>query len=293
MAIEAISNNQDKTGEALKAQRFQMLEDIARELAGEVVFPTCFDVILRVRKLLNDPDVSLQTIASAVSVEPLISAKLLQLANSVAFNPQGQKIVDLKTAVSRLGLNALRTAAMNIVMTQMLRAKGLSHFADITRALWDHTIRTAAAARIVAQSAKARLNADEAMLAGLVHDLGAFYMLYRATQYDELLSRPDTIKYLMAQWHESIGVSLLNALQIPDEIVEATIDHDHPRPVPAAVRNLSDVVYIANILSGTHFEWQLQDNAQNQELQMTVVEKYGHLQAEIDSLVAEMRSTFA
>ena len=68
----------------------------------------------------------------------------------------------------------------------------------------------------------ARINPDQAFLAGLVHDLGAFYMLYRAAQYEELRMRPDTVKYLMLQWHEGIGVSLLNALGLPEEIIKLT-----------------------------------------------------------------------
>lgn len=52
------------------------------------------------------------------------------------------------------------------------------------------------------------------MFAGLVHDMGAFYMLYRAVQYEDLRQRPETVKYLIAQWHESLGVSLLGALEV-------------------------------------------------------------------------------
>lgn len=281
----------DKTGEALKAQRFTMLEDIAKELAGEVIFPTCFDIILRLRKLLNDPDASMASIAAGVSVEPLISAKLLQLANSAAFNAEGNRVTDLKTAITRLGLNAVRTAAMTIVMTQMLRAKGMSGFSELTRTLWEHTVRTAAAARIIAGTVP-RMNPEEAMLAGLVHDLGAFYMLYRATQYDELRDRPDTIKYLMVQWHESIGVSLLNALGVPEVIVEATVDHDHLRPLPNPVRSLGDVLYIANMLSGGHFEWLMQDQASGPDHLIPLEQKYAHLLPDIEALADEMRGSF-
>lgn len=282
----------DKTGDALKAQRFTMLEDIAKELAGEVIFPTCFDIILRLRKLLNDPNASMASIAAGVSVEPLISAKLLQLANSVAFNPDGNKATDLKAAITRLGLNVVRTAAMTIVMTQMLRAKGMSGFSELTHTLWEHTVRTAAAARIIARTVP-RMNPEEAMLVGLIHDLGAFYMLYRATQYDELRDRPDTIKYLMVQWHESIGVSLLNALGVPEVIVEATVDHDNLRPLPNPVRSLGDVLYIANMLSGGHFEWLMQDKDGGQEYLLPLEQKYAHLRPEIEALTQEMLGSFA
>ena len=286
------SDDLDKKGDALKAQRFQMLADIAKELSGEVIFPTYFDAVLRLRKVLQDPGQSIGGIAAAVSIEPLISAKLLHLANSVAFNPEGREVVDLKSAISRLGINAVRTAAISIVMSQLMRAKGMAAFAELTHSLWDHSIKTAAAARIIAKNLT-RLNPEEAMLAGLIHDLGAFYMLYRATQYEELRHRPDSVKYLIVQWHESIGVSLLNALGMPNEITEATVDHDHLRPTPVTVRTFSEVLYIANMLAGGHFEWLMQDQPDSPAELAILNEKYGYLTPEIDALVVEMHASFA
>lgn len=292
MTDSSFTNDPDKKGDALKAQRFQMLEDIAKELAGEVVFPTYFDAILRLRKILQDPDQSMAEIAAAVAIEPLISAKLLHLANSVAFNPDGREVVDLKSAIMRLGLNAVRSAALSIVMNQLLRARGMAEYSVMTQGLWEHSIKTSAAARVIARSAS-RLNADEAMLAGLIHDLGAFYMLYRATQYDELRHRPDSIKYLIIQWHESIGVSLLNALGIPEEIVDATIDHDRLRLPPSPIRNLRDVIYVANMLAGGHFEWLMQEQEDTTGHLAAIETMYGHLHPEIDALTSEMRAAFA
>lgn len=286
----AFSNDPDKRGEDLKAQRFQMLADIAKELSGEVVFPTYFDAVLRLRKALHDPEQSIANLSRVISAEPLISAKLLHLANSVAFNPNGNEILDLKTAIIRLGLNVVHTTALSIVMTQLMRAKGMAEFAETTHSLWEHSIQTSAAAYILAKET-GRLNCDEAMLAGLIHDLGAFYMLYRATQYEELRHRPDTIKYLIIQWHESIGVSLLNALGLPQEIVEATIDHDHIRSNPVTVRNLSDLIYVANMLCGGHIEWLMQDQPAI-AVEISVLEaQYAHLRPAIDALAAELRGS--
>lgn len=285
-------DNLDKKGDALKAHRFRMLEDIAKELSGDVVFPTYFDAVLRLRKVLQDPDQSISGIAAAVLIEPLISAKLLHLANSVAFNPEGREVVDLKSAISRLGINSIRTAAMSIVMNQLMRAKGMADFSQFTHALWDHSIKTAAAARIIAKKLT-RINAEEAMLAGLLHDLGAFYMLYRATQYEELRHRPDSVKYLIIQWHESVGISLLKALGIPDEIIDATADHDCVRPTPLPIRSLSDIVYVANMLAGGRFEWLMQEQPDGSTDLKVLNENYGQLMPEIDAMVLEMRSSFS
>ncbi|HMU99563.1 MAG TPA: HDOD domain-containing protein [Rhodocyclaceae bacterium] len=283
------SADDDKVGDALNAQRFQMLEDIAKELAGEIVFPTYFDAALRLRKALQDTDQPLARIVAAISLEPLIAAKLMKLANSALYGGSSAAVRDLGSAIQRLGLETVRTTALAIAMGQMLRSKEMAPFSDLTRQLWDHTLKTAVAARLLAKS-HTRLNPDEALLAGLVHDLGAFYMLYRAAQYAELRARPETVKYLIVQWHEGIGVSLLNALGLPEEIVAATIDHDQPRPALSTVRSLTDVVYVANILAGAHFEWLFQDVDPDAGEPGVIRRTFASLLASIDSETEAMRA---
>ncbi|MFT3849318.1 MAG: HDOD domain-containing protein [Propionivibrio sp.] len=246
--------DRDKVGEALSSQRFQMLTDIARDLAGDVVFPTCFDTAVHLRRELQNPEVPIARIAKLVSVEPLIAAKLLHIANSAYHNPAGASIRGLPEAITRLGVSLVRTTALAVAMNQLMRSRDMAVFSELTRDLWEHSIKTAAAARILARK-RTRINPDEAMLAGLVHDLGAFYMLYRAMQYAELRARPESMRYLIVHWHESIGVTLLNALGLPAEIVDATIDHDQPRPMPTTLRTLADVIYVANSLTCENFSW--------------------------------------
>lgn len=285
------SSDKDKVGEALKAQRFHMLEDIAKELAGEVVFPTYFDAAFRLRDALQDPDISIAQIADLVRIEPLVAAKLLHLANSALYCQSGMPAKDLQAAITRLGLNIVRTTALAIAMNQLLRAKAILPFKDQARMLWEHSLQAAVAARLIARR-ETRINPEEAMLAGLVHDLGAFYMLYRVTQYPELCARPETVKYLIVQWHESIGVSVLQALGMPTEIVEASIDHDQPRALPSPLRTLADVLHAANTLAGEHFEYIYQDVDPTVGIPAEIRARYADLVPEILRETAEMRACF-
>ncbi|OQA32905.1 MAG: HDOD domain protein [Betaproteobacteria bacterium ADurb.Bin341] len=252
--IELKPQQPDKTGKALAEQRFQMLEDIAKELAGEVVFPVCFDVAMNLRRLLDNPNTPLGKIERAVSADPVISSKLLALANSAAY-ASSTPVRDIKSAISRLGLRSVRTVSLNIAMRQMLLSAKLASLKEITQQIWDHSLLTASACHVLAQR-MTRISPDEAFLAGMVHDIGGFYMLYRAAQYPELLERPESLKYLVVNWHESIGVSVLGALGMPESIVEASRDHDCVRPDPPAVpKTLGDLVYVGNILAGGYYEW--------------------------------------
>jgi HD-like signal output (HDOD) protein len=287
----------DKVGEELAAQRFRMLADIAGELnSGEVLFPTCFDAVLRLRKELQNPDITLPRIAQIVQLEPLVAARLVRLANSVTYAPHGQSARDLPSAINRLGLNVVRATAMAVAMGAILHAKELVAFSKLARALWEHSIYSASATRFLAhvfsrkRAAESKIRSEEALLAGLVHDLGAFYMLYRAVQYPELRERPDTLRYIIAQWHEAIGVTLLETLNLPPDIVQASVDHDHPRPIPDDPKALADVVYIGNFLAGGVCSWLgLLDTAQEEETSL-FREKYADLLPEIEADAREMQS---
>jgi HD-like signal output (HDOD) protein len=278
----------DKVGDELAAQRFGMLADIARELAGEVLFPTFFDAVLRLRKELQDPNVTLQRIARMVQLEPLIAAKLVRLANSVVY-AASEPVRELPSAINRLGLDAVRATAMSVAMGEILHAKEMAAFSTLAQSLWEHSIHCSAAARVLAQGLD-RINPEEATLAGLVHDLGAFYMLYRAAQYPELRERPDTLRYIIMQWHEAIGVTLLETLGLPKEIAQAAADHDHSRSVPDIPRTLADIVYIANLLAGGYHVWLHYDrDAPTEEEVRSFREKYASLLPEIESVASEMR----
>lgn len=247
-----------KTGDALDAQRFQMLKDIAAELTGEIVFPIHFDLVLHLRKALHAPHLGTERLLALLVMDPLISARLIGRANSVPYNDGGQPVHGLKDAIERLGPKETRDISVAITGDQLLLCREMVEFDEFAKHLWTHSLHAASAASVISRRLT-HINPDEAMLAGLIHDLGAFYMLYRATQYDELRIRPNTIRHLIRTWHESIGHALLLSLGVPEIIVDSIRDHDQQRPLPNPPRNMSDVVYVSNLLSGDKYGWKCQE----------------------------------
>jgi HD-like signal output (HDOD) protein len=246
-----MSESHEQTGVEPPPPRYQIIEDLSKELAGDVVFPTAFDLVVRLRKAFKDPELSVTRLAELISLDPLISARLIGMASSVYYNRNGQTIKSVKTAVQRLGLNRVRNVVMAVAMNQLLHAKDLLPFAALAEQLWHHSLRAAAAAEVVA-GRMTHMAPDEAMAAGLMHDLGAFFILYRAARYPELAGKVDAVKVIMAQWHEQIGFALLTALGLPEVVADAARDHDVPRPCPDPPRNLADIVYVANRFAEAH-----------------------------------------
>ncbi len=271
---------------------FRILEDIARDLSGEVNFPTCLDAAILVRNTLRDPDVALDRVAHVIEVEPLIASKLLRLANSVAFNPSGRAITDLRTAVGRLGFDAVRTTSLAVAMDQMLKSRNLSGFDALSRLTWEHSLHIAAISRVLARRI-GRVNPDEAMLAGMVHNIGVFYLLYRAAEYAEYRDSPDAVIGLVAGWHESIGESLLHVLGLPDRIIDSVKDQGSPRNTDNPC-TLGDIVYFANILAGGDLEWmRVGADAEQLAREATYRERYADLLGEAEDDIRELRAALS
>lgn len=272
----------------LKNERFRLLEDIAKELEGDIVFPTCFDVSARISEVMRNEMASLQQIAAEVLHDPLVASKILRFANSASYNPSGHAIADIDHALGRIGLDTARAVALACALAQLAKANEASIFADDLKNFLLHSLKTGMIARVLARRLTPRINPETAMLAGLVHDLGAFFMLNRVVNYPELIDHPDTVRFLVAQWHESIGSILLDALGLPEEVIDAVQEVDIPRAAITNPRHLSDIVYIANLFAGGFAEMQKLDLPDLQEPAELKDPKYTALQTEMDDACAEI-----
>lgn len=241
---------------------FRILEDIARDLSGDVVsFPTFLDVTFQIRGALKNPNLTIDQLSVLVGAEPLMSTKVIRLANSAALNPTGRAIADVKTAISRVGMEAVRSISFAVAMEQLLGSKKMAAFDWISQRLWEHTIHVAALSRVLARKV-GRINADEAMFAGLVHDIGVFYLLSRATNFPELIADRDELYFLLVDWHDNIGHALLSAMGLGEDLLEAVLGHETEREV-SAIKNVADVLYVANKLANLQTTWRNPDEAGN------------------------------
>lgn len=233
---------------------FKILEDIARDLSSnEVSFPTFLDITFQVRTALKNPNLTVDQLAKLVGAEPLMSAKIIRMGNSAALNPSGREIADVKSAIIRVGMEAVRTVSFAVAMEQLLKSKQMHVFEELSRKLWEHTAHVGALCRVLARKV-AKINGDEAMFAGLVHDIGVFYLMSRAANFPELANDKAEVHALLAGWHDNIGHALLSALGQPESILNAVLEHENDLEI-TEVSNLSDVLYVANKIANRSSGW--------------------------------------
>ena len=211
--------------------RLDTLRVLAAEAAsGELSFPTSAAVALRVRDALNDPDCELLAAARLIQAEPLLSARVVAVANSAAYNRSGRVVTEVRAAVTQLGFRTVRSLATALVVRQMAGKGESPAHRDLALRLWEHSANVASLAQVIARLIT-KQDPETALFAGMVHEIGGFYLISRAKDFPGLLDGHPT-DWLGEDREEGeaagastpereLGRAVLKALAVPEPVVAA------------------------------------------------------------------------
>jgi HD-like signal output (HDOD) protein len=185
---------------------------------GELVFPTSAELGLRIKRAIDDPDCSVDHAAKLVQAEPLLAARVVAMANSVAYNRSGREITDLRQAVARLGFRTLRSLTMSLLVKQIAGQPSNPAHKEIALRLWEHTAHVAALCHVIARRVTHQ-DPETALFAGILHEVAGFYLIARAREIPALLEGD------AGDWQENgeavVGAALLKLLAVPEGVAAA------------------------------------------------------------------------
>ncbi|MDJ0701603.1 MAG: HDOD domain-containing protein [Woeseiaceae bacterium] len=229
-------------------EHFQFVQSLARELNRKEITLTSFpDVVLRVRKALNEPDTSAGQIAEILGVDPALASRVLVLSNSSFHNPRGVKIESLNAAVGRIGLNEIRTIAIAYAVEQLHASENLDALKDELRNAWSVALRLAAMSHVIAAQCT-KLDSDSAFIAGLLNQIGVLYIFSKHGEYPNLLQDPEARQSLIDEWTAPIGESIVTNWEFSDDIRES-VNPDQDEDARRGTKvNLADVVIAAKTM---------------------------------------------
>lgn len=228
--------------------RLEVFHSIAAQASrGELSFPSNISGTIRLKQALEHPDAHLANAAKLVLADPLLSARTVALANSAAYNRSGMEITNVTTAVMRLGFATLRTLTAALIVRQMSGAPADPTIWQKSDQLWEHTVRVAALAQVIARR-MTRVDPDSALFAGIVHEVGGFYLLSRADAFPGLLD--GALEGWVEYGEKVIGRGVLKALEIPDTIC-SSIEQVWLSVGSRPPVSLGDVLVLAHALATT------------------------------------------
>lgn len=221
--------------------RCMQLRDLLNEprlrgLVGSIAhLPALPRTCASLREAMANPDASVRQVARIISEDPAVTAKVLQLVNS-AFFRLARRITGIEQAVSYLGFNAIRTLVMSVEVFSAWRSDASIGELTPTR-LQETAKRTAAAARALARGTPF---ADDALLAGLLHNIGYWVLLQECPQELERaidVARRNGMALHVAERevigasHAVVGAYLLGVWGLPYPVIEAVAFQHCPHHV--------------------------------------------------------------
>lgn len=233
----------DAQAQAFSAQIEAELEE------GRLNFPTALDVSLRIKDVADNPGSTLDEIAALVRAEPVLSAKAVRMANAVQLNPYGNQITTVNDAVKRIGLAALRCLAFAVAAEQLAQDHRSKSMRLIASGLWMHSVDVASWSYAFARHLR-KVNPDTAMLAGMMVDIGQFFLLARAADYPALEGDMNRFAEFVATWEEPVGRALLEAFELPPAILDA-YQYEDPYGGNWPPEDIGDIVFIAGLAAET------------------------------------------
>lgn len=253
--------------------RVEVLQQLAKEVAeGKACFSPNVNVAMRIRQALDDPDCHIEEAARLVQAEPMLAARVVAMANSIAYNRSGREITDVRTAVSRLGFQVVRNLAMALVTRQMAQMPTSALERELAARLWEYTANVASLARLIARQVTQQ-DPETAVFAAIVHDLGGFYLLARAKDFIGLLD--DGLNDDDIGGEVDLARAMLKVLAVPASVV-AGIEAFWEGYLSMPPSSLGDTLLLAAQLSPVQ-----------RPLNRLAGRNHGELEASIDMVVGE------
>ena len=208
--------------------------------------PTIPGIVHKISRMVENPDTSSADVGRMISQDQVLSAKVLRMANS-AFFGMSRSISSITQALVILGFDVVKGLVLTSSVFDMIQ-KGMA-------GLWEHSIGCAAASGVIAKM-MGREDAEEVLVAGLLHDLGKVVLtLQLAEETDRVLKLAEEkgISFFEAErevldfTHGDVGLWLAEHWNLPDVLAEPMRFHHQPERARNAPEQTA-IVHLANIV---------------------------------------------
>lgn len=228
---------------------FTFVQALAAELSGgKVELPGFPHIVMRVQRVLSDDKTDATKIVRVIGSEPVLATQLIRMANSAALNPAGIPVTDLRAAVTRVGVDTVRSATIAFAMQQLREAPTLRGLEMQLGVLWRRSVQVASLCFVIARRLTS-VHADTALLAGLLQGIGRLYILTRASRHRSLFCDAAAYQAIEHDWHLSIAAALLENWGIADEIVQAVHESENLERESRGAAALPDVLVVGTLLA--------------------------------------------
>ena len=240
----------------LFALRDILTDDSIKKIVSQIEsLPSLPSMYTEIMSEMQSPDPSLKKVGDIVARDVSMTAKILQVVNSVFFGLP-QKIGKPQQAVMLLGLDAIKALVLSVKIFSEFSSKKFSWF-NID-ALFNHSISVSTYTKTIAKNEKVNQDfINFSLMAGLLHDVGKLILATNFNQtYRQVLTESRNSGHNLSDLeydtfgtsHAEIGAYLMGLWNLENPIIEAVAFHHRPAKSVSSDMGLLAAVHVANAL---------------------------------------------
>lgn len=208
---------------------------------GELKIPSFPDIALKLRKAIQQ-DYEITDIVKIVNMDPAISAKLIQVVNSPIYRSLNP-ISNCLNAINRLGLKTTRNLVTSFSMNNLITSDNPS-IKKLIQHNWLQSIRVSSISYILA-NLTGKVDPDEALLAGLLHNIGVLPILTFADSLPKDSYQPTDLALCISEMQGQLGSIILEKWGFPVTLKQIPLLSTNWFTSIDETLNLNDIVLLA------------------------------------------------
>ena len=214
--------------------------------AGRLILPSLPGIVVRVRQAIYDDAENLGNIVKLIQLDPSLTARLVQIANSPLYRSR-KPVENCLMAVNQLGLSTTRDLVTCLVLNNIFNTEN-KVLAKKVKQLWHHSCHVAAIASTIAKVTP-NLHEDTALLAGLLHDIGVLPVLYYAAEFPDIVQSEEKLNFVIKNLRASLGQQILQNWNFDEALSTAATEAENWLRTSAEDADYTDVVIVAQMHS--------------------------------------------
>jgi HD-like signal output (HDOD) protein len=212
-----------------------MVGDIRKDIENAVhELPALPGLVMRIIELVESENATAEQVEQLIETDPALAVKVLHLANS-AYYGLTRTVSTVKQAVIVLGFHTVKNLVLGVSAFMALRGKSASTPVELE--LWEHSFACGGIAREMMLAKKHKIRqAEDTFIAGLLHDIGVYFLLTRFPKQYQLVLRcasPKRTRHeveaeILGTDHAEVGATIADYWCLPPVLVKLIGAHHAP-----------------------------------------------------------------